>query len=93
LQGSKGSARLGNWWFGQLRPCTAYKARDGGVLTLFVDPKCTSKGRRERGVIDDKNRAKQATFSYTACDRLGHTDVIAARNIRCRTAAARVTPP
>jgi hypothetical protein len=56
-------------------------------------PNTPASGARSAGVIGDKNRPNQATFSYTVCGQNGYADVIATRNIRCRAEAAFVTRP
>jgi IS605 OrfB family transposase len=85
-------ARLSNWAFAQLRQFIEYKARRAGVPVLFVDPRYTSKGCPCCGIIDDKNRRTQATFSCVSCGHEGHADHIAARNIRSRAEAALRNP-
>lgn len=85
-------ARLSNWAFAQLRSFVAYKARRAGVPVVFVDARYTSKGCPCCGVIDDRNRKSQATFSCVACAHTGHADHIAARNIRSRAEAALRNP-
>lgn len=85
-------ARLSNWAFAQLRSFVAYKAKRVGVPVVFVDARYTSKGCPCCGVIDDRNRKSQATFSCIACAHTGHADHIAARNIRSRAEAALRNP-
>jgi hypothetical protein len=76
------------------RPGLGANGRSEPMLPASLStPNTPASGAPSAGVIGDKNRPNQATFSSTACGQNGHADVIAARNIRCRAEAARVTRP
>lgn len=82
-------ATLHSWSFAQLRAHIEYKARLGGVLTVAVDPRNTSRTCPGCGCIDKANRKTQAAFLCVSCGLAGHADTIAAGNIASRGAAVR----
>jgi IS605 OrfB family transposase len=86
-------ARLRNWSFNDLRVKIAYKAERAGVPILCVDPRYTSIGCSDCGLIDKRNRPDQATFSCIECGHTELADFNAAKNIRVRAARGTVIAP
>lgn len=61
-----------------------YKAKEYGIETVFINPKCTSQRCHVCGNIDKNNRdikKNQAKFKCTKCGYEGNADINAARNI------------
>jgi IS605 OrfB family transposase len=81
-------ATLHGWAFNQLGQFIAYKARLAGVPLVSVDPRNTSRTCPVCGLVDKRNRVKQAQFQCVGCGFAGPADTIAALNIRARGRAA-----
>jgi len=89
-------SRLAGWSFNQLRQFATYKARLKGIPVIAVDPRDTSRGCPECGVVDKANRKTQSEFSCVHCGYQAAADFVGARNIRSKgvlaLGAALVTP-
>ena len=77
-------ATLHSWAFAQLGSFLAYKAKQGGVAFVEVDPAYTSQMCSACGWVDKRNRKSQAVFECGRCDFVGHADHNAAINIASR---------
>ncbi|MBB4713139.1 IS605 OrfB family transposase [Streptomyces luteogriseus] len=73
-----------SWSFHQLGSFIAYKARQAGVLVVYVDPAYTSRTCAECGHIDQANRVSQPWFACRCCGFVDHADRNGSRNIRAR---------
>lgn len=86
LAGFKGEGcnLLENWSYYDLQNKIQYKAKEYGIETVFINPKCTSQRCHVCGNIDKNNRdikKNQAKFKCTKCGYEGNADINAARNI------------
>ena len=79
-------AKQYNWSFRQLREFLVYKARQAGVVLVFVDPRNTSRSCYHCGFVSKQNRRSQAEFSCLRCGHAAHADHNAARNLATRGA-------
>ena len=77
-------ATLHSWVFAQLGSFLAYKAKQGGVAFVEVDPAYTSQMCSACGSVDKRNRRSQAAFECGRCGFVGHADHNAALNIAAR---------
>jgi len=80
--------RHSSWSFAQLRAFVTYKAIRAGIPVILVDPRDTSRGCPECGVVDKRNRTTQDRFSCISCGHTEAADRVGARNIRSRALAA-----
>jgi putative transposase len=78
-----------NWSFRQLREFLVYKAKQGGVALLFVDPRNSSRTCARCGFVDKRNRRSQADFSCLRCGHAANADQNAASNLATRGAVTR----
>ncbi len=60
--------KLNSWGFHQLGLYILYKAEQGGVTVVFIDPAYTSQQCAPCGHVDKRNRPTQATFRCTSCN-------------------------
>ncbi len=80
--------KLNSWGFHQLGQYIQYKAEQGGVTVVFIDPAYTSQQCAPCGHIDKRNRPTQATFTCTSCNvRALSADHNAAQVIAARAPA------
>jgi putative transposase len=77
-------SRLAGWSFNQLRQFTEYKAVRKGIPVALIDPRDTSQGCPECGVIDKANRKTQDRFSCIHCGHEAAADFVGALNIRSK---------
>jgi IS605 OrfB family transposase len=75
-----------SWAFRQLRSFLAYKAAQGGVLVVAVDPRNTSRTCAVCGHCEKANRPDQAHFRCLSCGHTAAADTNAAVNIAQRAA-------
>ena len=80
--------RHSSWSFAQLRQFLTYKAARAGIPVILVDPRDTSRGCPECGVVDKRNRPTQDRFSCVECGHKQAADFVGARNIRHRALQA-----
>jgi transposase len=77
-------SRLAGWSFNQLRQFTEYKAVRKAIPVALIDPRDTSQGCPQCGVIDKANRKTQDRFSCIHCGHEAAADFVGALNIRSK---------
>jgi IS605 OrfB family transposase len=89
--------QLHSWAFAQLGGFITYKARQAGVLMIFVDPSYTSQQCNKCHHIEKANRRSRDLFVCKTCGHTEHADGNGARNIRKKgleiLGSADVIPP
>jgi len=70
-----------SWAFGQLGRFIEYKAAERGIAVVYIDPRHTSQ-RCPRCSNVNRNNRHGHVFHCTSCGFVGHSDVVAATNIR-----------
>jgi putative transposase len=77
-------SRLAGWSFNQLRQFTEYKAERKAIPVALINPRDTSRGCPQCGVIDKANRKTQDRFSCVHCGHEAAADFVGALNIRSK---------
>jgi predicted RNA-binding Zn-ribbon protein involved in translation (DUF1610 family) len=67
-----------------LRQFTEYKAERKGIPVALINPRDTSRGCPQCGVIDKANRNTQDRFSCVHCGHEAAADFVGAQNIRSK---------
>lgn len=80
--------RHSSWAFRELQTFIEYKAREKGILVVYVDPAYTSQSCPKCGHVSRKNR-NGLRFHCEACGHDLNADLNAARNIENRTRDSR----
>lgn len=82
--------RHASWAFSELQAFIEYKAKEKGILVVYVDAAYTSQSCPKCGHVAKNNR-KGLTFHCEACGHSMNADLNAARNIEIRTRDFRYT--
>jgi putative transposase len=91
MRGKKFRIQVNSWAYRQLQSYIEYKARERGLVVLYVDPAYTSQGCSRCGYTTPANRYG-LRFRCGACRLQIHADLNGARNVRLRGILARQVP-
>ena len=70
------------WAFDEMRRYITYKAKETGVLVMFVNPRYTAQRCSECLHIERGNRRSQSEFACRKCGHKEHADVNSAKVIK-----------